>query len=43
MLLITWLMITPWILIRGHGCLMSEWQHRKGSIVVVGFSVDLPI
>jgi drug/metabolite transporter (DMT)-like permease len=37
MLLITWLMITPWILIRERHCLMSEWQRRKGSIVVVGF------
>ncbi len=37
MLLITWLMITPWILIRERHWLMSEWQRRKGSIVVVGF------
>ena len=37
MLLITWLMITPWILIRERHFLMTEWQRRKGSIVVVGF------
>ena len=37
MLLITWLMITPWILIRERGWLKSEWQNRKGSIIVVGF------
>jgi drug/metabolite transporter (DMT)-like permease len=37
MLLITWLMITPWILIRERCSLIPEWQRRKGSIVVVGF------
>ena len=37
MLLITWLIITPWILIRERGWLKSEWQNRKGSIIVVGF------
>ncbi len=37
MLLITWLMITPWILIRERHFLLTEWQRRKGSIVVVGF------
>ena len=37
MLLITWLMITPWILIRERCSLITEWQRRKGSIVVVGF------
>ncbi len=37
MFLITWLMITPWVLIRERRWLKSEWQSRKGSIVVVGF------
>lgn len=37
MLLITWLIITPWILIRERGWLKSEWQNRKGSVIVVGF------
>ena len=37
MLLITWLVITPWILIRERDWLMAEWRRRKGSIVVVGF------
>ncbi|MBA4422787.1 MAG: hypothetical protein C0390_06745 [Syntrophus sp. (in: bacteria)] len=37
MFLITWLMITPWILLRERHWLRSEWQRRKGSIVVVGF------
>ena len=37
MLVISWLMITPWILIRERHWLRTEWQHRKGSIVVVGF------
>jgi drug/metabolite transporter (DMT)-like permease len=37
MLLITWLMITPYILIRERQDLMPEWQYHKGSIVVVGF------
>lgn len=37
MLLITWLIITPWILIRERGWLKSEWRNRKGSIIVVGF------
>ncbi len=37
MLLITWLVITPWVLIRERHWLKSEWQCRKGSIVAVGF------
>jgi drug/metabolite transporter (DMT)-like permease len=37
MLLITWLMISPWVLIRERRWLKTEWQRRKGSIVVVGF------
>jgi drug/metabolite transporter (DMT)-like permease len=36
LLLIAWLMITPWVLIRERRWLKSEWQNRKGSIVVVG-------
>jgi drug/metabolite transporter (DMT)-like permease len=37
MFLITLLVITPWVLIRERRWLKSEWRHRKGSIVVVGF------
>jgi uncharacterized membrane protein len=37
MFLITLLTITPWVLIRERRWLKSEWQSRKGSIVVVGF------
>ncbi|MDD1749049.1 MAG: DMT family transporter [Methanothrix sp.] len=37
MFLITLLAITPWVLIRERRWLKSEWQNRKGSIVVVGF------
>jgi drug/metabolite transporter (DMT)-like permease len=37
LLLITWLVITPGVLIRERDWLKPEWQNRKGSIVVVGF------
>jgi len=37
LLLITWLLITPWVLIREREGLKSEWQRHKGAIVVVGF------
>ena len=37
MLLISWLMITPWVLIREREWVKVEWQNRKGSAVVVGF------
>lgn len=37
LLLITWLVITPGVLIRERGWLKSEWRCRKRSIVVVGF------
>jgi uncharacterized membrane protein len=37
MLLITWLVLTPWVLVRERRWLRSEWQCRKGSIVAVGF------
>lgn len=37
MLVISFLMITPWILIRERHHLRAEWQNRKGSIVAVGF------
>jgi uncharacterized membrane protein len=37
LLLITWLLITPWVLIRERGGVKSEWQRHKGSIAVVGF------
>ena len=35
--MISMLVITPWVLIRERRWLKSEWQSRKGSIVVVGF------
>jgi uncharacterized membrane protein len=35
--LIAWLMITPWVLVRERRWLKTEWQNRKGSIIVVGF------
>jgi uncharacterized membrane protein len=37
MMLITWLTITPWVLIRERHGLKSEWQRHKGAIVAVGF------
>jgi len=37
MLLITWLVITPWVLIRERHGLKSEWRRRKGAIAAVGF------
>jgi uncharacterized membrane protein len=37
MMLITWLVITPWVLIRERHGLKSEWRRHKGAIVVVGF------
>jgi uncharacterized membrane protein len=37
MFVITWMMITPWVLIRERRWLKSEWRSRRGSIVVVGF------
>ena len=37
MLLITWLMLTPWVLIRERRWLKSEWRRHKGAIVAVGF------
>ena len=37
LLLITWLAITPWVLIRERRWLASEWRGRPGSIVAVGF------
>lgn len=37
MMLITWLTITPWVLIRERHGLKAEWRRRKGAIVVVGF------
>ncbi len=37
MMLITWLTITPWVLIRERHGLKSEWRRHKGAIVVVGF------
>jgi uncharacterized membrane protein len=37
MIVVTWLVITPWILLRERDGLMVEWHRRKGSIFVVGF------
>jgi len=37
LLLITWLVLTPWTLIRERHYLMTEWRRRKSSILVVGF------
>jgi uncharacterized membrane protein len=37
MFLISFLAITPWVLIRERRLLKSEWRSRKGSIVAVGF------
>ena len=37
LLLITWLLLTPWILIRERACLVPEWRNHKGTIAVVGF------
>jgi drug/metabolite transporter (DMT)-like permease len=37
MMLIAWLVITPWVLIRERDGLKSEWSRHKGAIVVVGF------
>jgi drug/metabolite transporter (DMT)-like permease len=37
MFVITWLTITPWILIRERDRLMEEWRRHAGSIVIVGF------
>jgi uncharacterized membrane protein len=34
---ITWLVITPWVLIRERRWLASEWRQHTGSIFVVGF------
>jgi len=37
MVIITWLTITPWVLIRERGLLKTEWRRHSGSIIVVGF------
>lgn len=37
MFVISWLVITPWILVRERHWLGKEWRQRKGSIAVVGF------
>jgi len=37
MFVITWLTITPWILIRERDFLIEEWRRHAGSIVIVGF------
>jgi drug/metabolite transporter (DMT)-like permease len=37
LLLITWLTLTPWVLIREWHGLKPEWRRHKGAIVAVGF------
>lgn len=37
LLVITWLVITPWVLLRERRWLASEWRQRTGAIFVVGF------
>lgn len=37
MMLITWVLLTPWVLVRERDGLKAEWQSHKGSIMVVGF------
>jgi drug/metabolite transporter (DMT)-like permease len=37
LLLITWLVITPWVLIRERRWLVSEWRQHTGPIFGVGF------
>ncbi len=37
MVFITWLALTPWILIRERGRLREEWRRHAGTIFVVGF------
>jgi drug/metabolite transporter (DMT)-like permease len=37
MSLITWLALTPWILIRERSRLREEWKNRAGAIFIVGF------
>ncbi len=37
MVIITWLTITPWVLIRERGLLKTEWRRHSGSIIIVGF------
>jgi drug/metabolite transporter (DMT)-like permease len=37
MVIITWLTITPWVLIRERRLLKTEWLRHSGSIIIVGF------
>jgi drug/metabolite transporter (DMT)-like permease len=37
MFMISWFIITPWILTRERSQLKVEWRHSMGSIVLVGF------
>jgi drug/metabolite transporter (DMT)-like permease len=37
MFLITWLAITPWVLIKERGCLGAQWRRHTRSIFVAGF------
>jgi uncharacterized membrane protein len=37
MMLVTLLVLSPWVLIRERQGLMPEWRRHKGSIMVVGF------
>ncbi len=37
MVFITWIALTPWILIRERGRLQIEWRRHSGAILIVGF------
>jgi drug/metabolite transporter (DMT)-like permease len=37
LLLVSWLTITPWIILRERSHLWDEWRSHKGSIIAVGF------
>jgi len=37
MVSITWLALTPWILIRERGRILQEWRRHAGTIFIVGF------
>jgi len=37
MVVITWLTITPWVMIQERGLLKTEWRRHSSSIIIVGF------
>jgi uncharacterized membrane protein len=37
MMLVTWALITPWVLCRERDFVMREWRRHKGAIAMVGF------